>query len=79
MLDLLIVGQKLQDKGPETSRKPSNDRTGLFLIPQSLKLSLEWVKTISEYVWYDDHRAVDNGWIDFEPEEKERILGITAQ
>jgi hypothetical protein len=40
--------------------------------------SLEWVKTISEYVWYDDHRDVDSGWIDFEPDEKDKILGISV-
>jgi len=39
---------------------------------QSIKL----VKTISEYVWYDDNRAVDSGWIDFNEEEKENLLGI---
>jgi len=36
---------------------------------------LSYVKTISEYVWYDDHRAVDNGWIDFTDEEKRDLLG----
>jgi hypothetical protein len=37
---------------------------------------LKLVKTISEYVWYDDHRAVDHGWIDFTAEERKLILGI---
>eukprot|EP01130_Rhizamoeba_saxonica_P003129 TRINITY_DN1347_c0_g1_i1.p1 TRINITY_DN1347_c0_g1~~TRINITY_DN1347_c0_g1_i1.p1 ORF type:complete len:204 (-),score=36.34 TRINITY_DN1347_c0_g1_i1:28-639(-) len=31
--------------------------------------TLEWVKTISEYVWYDDNREMDSGWIDFTPQE----------
>eukprot|EP01129_Flabellula_baltica_P016741 TRINITY_DN9070_c0_g1_i1.p1 TRINITY_DN9070_c0_g1~~TRINITY_DN9070_c0_g1_i1.p1 ORF type:complete len:262 (-),score=56.37 TRINITY_DN9070_c0_g1_i1:15-800(-) len=39
---------------------------------------LKWVKTISEYVWYDDHRGVDSGWIDFTDEEKQNLLHITA-
>jgi hypothetical protein len=39
-------------------------------------LRLKLVKTISEYVWYDDHRSVDNGWIDFTAEEKNEILSI---
>eukprot|EP01124_Arcella_intermedia_P027113 TRINITY_DN5242_c0_g1_i1.p1 TRINITY_DN5242_c0_g1~~TRINITY_DN5242_c0_g1_i1.p1 ORF type:complete len:275 (+),score=54.68 TRINITY_DN5242_c0_g1_i1:48-827(+) len=38
--------------------------------------TLKWVKTISEYVWYDDHRAVDSGWIDFTDEEKRSLLHL---
>ena len=32
---------------------------------------LSWVKTISEYVWYDDNRLLDSGWIDFTEEEQQ--------
>jgi hypothetical protein len=45
-------------------------------VQQSEKL--KWVKTISEYVWYDDNRDVDSGWIDFTDQEKEQILGLTV-
>jgi len=35
---------------------------------------LKWVKTISEYVWYDDFRGLDNGWIDFTPDEQNEFM-----
>jgi len=38
--------------------------------------TLKWVKTIAEYVWYDDNRAVDSGWIDFTDTEQKEILGL---
>jgi len=40
--------------------------------------TLKWVKTIAEYVWYDDNRAVDSGWIDFTEQEKQSLLGISV-
>lgn len=35
---------------------------------------LKYVKTISEYVWYDDNRGVDNGWLDYSEEEKKKLF-----
>jgi len=40
--------------------------------------TLKWVKTIAEYVWYDDNRGLDSGWIDFTDEEKKSLLGIAV-
>jgi len=52
--------------GSEVARSRVNE------IKEAIQLSeeLSWVKTISEYVWYDDNRAVDHGWIDFTSEEQ---------
>ena len=39
---------------------------------------LEVGKSHIEYVWWDDNRNMDRGWIDFTADEQESILGLAA-
>jgi hypothetical protein len=37
---------------------------------------LEVGKSHIEYVWWDDNRDMDRGWIDFTKEEQSSVLGL---
>jgi len=58
--------------GSEVARQRANE------VKEAIEQSneLTWVKTISEYVWYDDFRQLDSGWIDFTDDEKRNLLEI---
>lgn len=48
-------------------------------IEREIKKYVDVVKIIPEYVWYDTNPKIDHGWIDFAPDEKEKLLAKVDQ
>jgi hypothetical protein len=56
-------GRKFCKNQISNLKKAIEEKTGFYVI-----------KVISEYVWYDTYKEMDNGWIDYSPEELKEMF-----